>query len=257
MSVIITLANEKGGVGKTPTAINLGAALVRQGKKVLLVDTDPQASLTKYFLDDGYEQLETTMYHALVDLQRINPVLVHETLHFLPAKNAEVSLTKAEIELPQKDRINYNRRLKKVLGLYPEYDYILVDTPGNVSIFTVMALIAADMVVVPVRTEKSAEQATNEIMEVIEDVKVEDVNPGLVIWGILPTLFEGHVNSHNQVVAVLKEKYGDLIYPEPSKKTDVYNVAHLQKVDVGIRSAELGAYWDRIAESVIAKGQIL
>jgi len=256
MSVVITFANEKGGVGKTPTVISLGAALVRQGKKVLLVDTDPQASLTKYFLDEGYEQLDLTMYHALVEMKHIYPIQVHETLHFLPAKNARVSLTKAEIELPQKDRFNYNRRLKKVLALYPEYDYILVDTPGNVSLFTVMALIAANMVVVPVRTEKSAEQATNEIMAVIEDVKVEDVNPNLVIWGILPTLYEGHVRTHNQVVSVLKEKYGELLYPEPSKKTDAYNVAHLQKIDVGIRSAELGAYWDRIAQSVIGKGQM-
>jgi chromosome partitioning protein len=253
--IIITLVNEKGGVGKTPTAINLGAALARQGKKVLLVDVDAQASLTKYFLDEGYEDIELTMYHALIDLKRIDPIRAHDTLHFLPARNAETNLTNAEIELPQKDRINYNRRLKKALALYPEYDYLIVDTPGNVSIFTVMALIAADMVMVPVRTEKSAEQATSDIMEVIEDVKEPDVNPGLMIWGILPTLYEGHVNSHSQVVEILKKKYGDLVYPEPSKKTDVYNVAHLHKVDVGVRSAELGAYWDRIALSVIAKGR--
>jgi chromosome partitioning protein len=249
----LAAVNEKGGVGKTPTVINLGYALARTGKKVLWVDLDPQASLTKYFLDESYIELELAIYHGLILGKHIPPVVVSERLQFLPARN-EIPLTNAEVELPQRFRFDFQRRLAVVLR-YKDFDYILIDTPGNVSIFTVLALAAADLAIVPVKTERIAEQATQDVMDLLGEVKGTDeiagLNPDLVIWGILPTLYEGQVNHHKQVLQLLKHRYGELVYAEPSKKSNDYNNAHTIKEDVGAVNADLGAYWDRVAACVI------
>ena len=223
-----------------------------------LVDVDPQASLTKYFLDDAFKQLPLTMYHGLVEGKRIPPLKIREGLHFLPARNEDIPLTQAEVELPQKYRFDFQQRLGKLLAQYPDYDYLLIDTPGNVSIFTVLSLAAANIAIIPVKSEKAAEQATDDIMETIEQVRGTSeepgLNPKLIIWGILPTLYESHVNHHKQVIEQLVKKYGDLVYTEPSRKTNDYNNAHVIKGSVGEISQDLGQYWQRIAKSVIAKG---
>ncbi len=254
--MIIVLGNGKGGVGKTPTAINLSYALNRAGRRVKMVDIDPQGSLTKYFLDDGYLDLEWTIYHALVDGRKIPAVSVCDGLDFLPAVNGAIPLTNAERDLPQKYPFDFQQRLKKVLKYYRSDDDVVIDTPGNVSIFTVLSLAAADLVVIPVKTEMSAEQATEEIMRLVDQVRGTEEDPGLnphlAVWGILPTLHEGWIKHHKQVIEVLKLKYGTLVYPEPSKKSNHYNNAHALKQDVSVLDEDLGRYWDRVAASVIA-----
>jgi chromosome partitioning protein len=255
MTVIIVIVNEKGGVGKTPTAINLAFALCRAGRKVKIVDADPQASVTKYFLEDGYTAIEHTLYHLLMLGLKIPAIPIIDGLDFLPAINGIQPLTNAEAQLPLKYRFDFQLRLRKMLAKYKEDDYIVIDTPGNVSLFTALALTAAHLAIVPVKTEISAEQATEDIMQEIRQLQgTEDEpgnNPELQIWGILPTLYEGQVKHHRQVVDILKYKYGSLVYPEPSKKSNEYNNAHALKTDVSARDAELGRYWDRIAASVI------
>jgi chromosome partitioning protein len=257
MATIVAIANEKGGSGKTPTAINLAFALNRAGKVVKLVDLDPQASITKYFLDDDYTEIEYTLYHALHG-RRIAAVQIRDGLAFLPAINGQVPLVNAEIELPQKYRFDFQKRLARALAFYKDDDYLIVDTPGNVSMFTVLALAAADLVVVPVKSERSAEQATDDIMDLISQVQGTEVEPGLnpdlKLWGILPTLYESRVKHHNQVVEILRYKYKGLVYPEASKKSNEYNNAHVLKTDVSARDAELGRYWDRVAASIINGG---
>jgi chromosome partitioning protein len=255
MTIVIAIVNEKGGSGKTPTTINLGYALNRAGQRVKLVDLDPQASITRYFLDDEYEHLESTLYHALMNGRKITAVPIQDNLAFLPAINGDVPLVNAEVELPQKYRFDFQKRLKKALDLYRDDDYIIVDTPGNVSIFTVLALAAANLAIVTVKTEKSAEQATGDIMDLIDQVKgtTEEpgLNPGLKIWGVLPTLYESRVLHHQQILQVLQLKYGELVYTEPSKKSNEYNNAHALKADVSVRDTELGQYWDRLAANVM------
>jgi chromosome partitioning protein len=199
------------------------------------------------------------MYHALIQGKRITPVVVTEWLHLLPAKNDTVPLVNAEVELPQKFRFDYQKRLEKILKLYSEYNDIIIDTPGNVSIFTVLALASANLAIIPVKTERVAEQATDDIIELIQQVKGDSespgLNPNLTIWGILPTMYEGRVSHHQQVLQILQYKYNSLVYVEPSRKTDAYNKAHALKSDVSELDIELGRYWNRIAESVIQKGQ--
>ena len=248
LATVIALASQKGGVGKTPTAINLAFALWRRGLKVLLVDIDPQGSLTKYFLDSAYKQVDLTIYHALIQNKKIATVPIRDGLDFLPAINGKQPLTNAEVELPQKYPFDFQSRLRTVLALYTGYDYIIIDTPGNVSLFTILALAAANLAIVPVKTEKSAEQAASDTLSIIDQVKA---STGLTLWGILPTLYESRVNHHNQVLDLLQQKYKEQVYPEPSKKSNEYNNAHALKSDVSELDKSLGDYWDRVAASII------
>ena len=248
LATIIALASQKGGVGKTPTAINLAFALWRRGLKVLLVDIDPQGSLTKYFLDNAYKQVDLTIYHALIQNKKIASVPIREGLDLLPAINDKQPLTNAEVELPQKYPFDFQTRLRTILAQYQGYNYIIIDTPGNVSLFTILALAAANLAVVPVKTEKSAEQAAGETLTLIDQLKT---STGLKLWGILPTLYESRVNHHNQVLDLLQQKYKEQVYPEPSKKSNEYNNAHALKGDVSELDKSLGEYWDRIANSII------
>src|SRR5579864_3705075 len=122
---IIAIANQKGGVGKTPTTVNLGYALARAGYKILLVDLDPQGSLSEYFLAEKAEAQENTIYNALMEIKRIEPLIATDRIHLLPAHD---ELSAAELELPNKP--NAQRRLSKVLSFY-QYDFCLIDCPPN------------------------------------------------------------------------------------------------------------------------------
>jgi chromosome partitioning protein len=253
----IALVNEKGGVGKTPSVVNLGFGLARAGHRVLLIDADPQGSLTKYLLED-FRDLDHTLYHALVDGVKVEPVVINDHLSLLPAVNGVQPLVNADVEMQQKYRYDFQKRLRKVIraNYKDKADYIIIDTPGNVSTFTVLALAAADLAIIPVKTELSAEQATEDILEAISDVRGEagddeGLNPSLKIWGILPTLYEKSTRHHKEIVEVLKMKHGKLVYEEPSRKSNQYNNAHALRSDVSVLDPDLGAYWDRIVASIL------
>ncbi len=247
---IIAIANQKGGVGKTPTTVNLGYALSRAGSSVLLVDLDPQGSLSEYFLAEQAEAHETTIYNALMEIKRIEPVTITERIHLLPAHD---ELSAAELELPSKP--NAQRRLSKVLSFY-QYDFCLIDCPPNLGIFTVNALAAAHQVLIPSKTELSSERTIKLIMRTIEDVQHSDLNARLMIWGILPTLFNSRKSHHNEVLLAMKYKHGEKVYKEPSKETTRYNDAYTAKTDVSVFDKELGKYWDRIAATFVAERSV-
>jgi chromosome partitioning protein len=248
----IAVVNQKGGVGKTPTAINLGFALKRAGQRVLLIDIDPQASMSQHFLGERWKDQQPTIYNALVSLEPITPLTISEQLDFLPAHD---ELLEAEIKLPKITHGYYQPRLAMLLQKYPNYAYAVIDTPGNVSMFTTIALTAAHLAVVPTKTELAAERSTRDILGLIEDIRAGGLNPQLEIWGILPTLFQSNVAHHKEVLEVLRDKYNSLLYQEPSRQTTKYNDATALKADVSILDAELGKYWDRVAASVIEKGE--
>src|SRR5437660_10874676 len=142
---IIAIANQKGGVGKTPSTVNLGAALARKGKRVLLVDADPQGSLTEYFLADQADQLEVTIYNSMMKLEPIQTIAVLDNaIDLLPAHD---ELSAAELELPPKP--NAQKRLAKVLTFY-DHEYCVIDCPPSLGILTINALAAAHKVIIPV-----------------------------------------------------------------------------------------------------------
>lgn len=246
--IIIAIANQKGGTGKTPTTVNVGFALARKGCSVLLVDLDPQGSLSEYFLAEKAETQEPTIYDALVSMEPIQPLhIAHSgepmSIDLLPAHDG---LAAAEIELPNKP--NAQKRLAKILGSYT-YDFCLLDCPPSLGILTLNALAAAHQVIIPVKTELSAERTIKLITRTIEEVQKSDLNTHLKIWGILPTLYDVRKSHHKEMLQAIHHKHGEAVYGEPSKETTRYNDAITARLDVSAFDKELGRYWDRIAET--------
>ncbi len=248
---IIAIANQKGGVGKTPTTVNLSFALARAGYKILLVDLDPQGSLSEYFLADEADIQEVTVYNALINLERIEPLPITKQISLLPAHD---ELAGAELELPSK--VNGQKRLAKVLSFYQsEYDFCVLDCPPSLGILTINALSSAHQVVIPVKTEISAERALKRIKSTIKDIQQSDLNGQLTIWGILPTIYDSRKAHHNEVLQALRYKYGEEVYKEPSKETTKYNDATVLKSDVSALDKALAGYWDTLAATIIQGGR--
>jgi chromosome partitioning protein len=249
---IIAIANQKGGVGKTPTTVNLSFALARTGYKILLVDLDPQGSLSEYFLADQADIQEVTVYNALSDLQRIEPLAITKQIALLPAHD---ELAGAELELPSK--VNGQKRLAQVLNFYQaDYDFCVLDCPPSLGILTINALASAHQVVIPVKTEISAERALKRIKNTIKDIQQSALNGQLTIWGILPTIYDSRKAHHNEVLQALRYKYGKEVYQEPSRETTKYNDATVLKADVSALDKALAAYWDRLAATLVEERKV-
>lgn len=254
MTTTIAIVSQKGGAGKSPTAIHLSYALAQSGNKILFVDADAQASASLHFLGAGYANVEPTLYDAIVSMVPVDPIVVADRLHLLSAHD---QLTNAEITIVDPNK-PYQTRLLRLLTKYKGYDYIIIDTPGsNISVFTTLALSAATFAIIPVKTEFAAERAMTDTMNLIDDIKgsAEEpgFNPGLTIWGILPTQYESNVKHHREVFDSLKDQYGDLVYPKPSKKTNKYNDATASRCDIRDLTPTLGLYWDELASCILQK----
>jgi chromosome partitioning protein len=249
---IIAIANQKGGVGKTPTTVNLSFALARAGYNILMVDLDPQGSLSEYFLADQADIQEVTIYNALSDLQRIEPLPITKQIALLPAHD---ELAGAELELPSK--VNGQKRLAKVLSFYQtEYEFCLLDCPPSLGILTINALASAHQTMIPVKTEISAERALKRIKNTIKDIQESDLNGQLTIWRILPTIYDSRKAHHKEVLQALRHKYGEEVYKEPSRETTKYNDATVLKADVSTLDKALGVYWDTLASTLMQEGKV-
>ncbi len=209
MSRILALANQKGGVGKTTTSVNLAASLAATKRNVLLIDLDPQGNAT---MGVGIDKnaLDVTFCDVLLEgmevhkaLQRIENV----GIDLLPA-NAD--MTAAEVDLMRAD--NAEQRLKSCLApIVDEYDYILIDCPPALSMLTLNALVAADGVIIPMQCEYYALEGLTALMDTIEQVR-SSVNPGLQVEGLLRTMFDTRNTLANDVSAQLIEHFGDRVY---------------------------------------------
>jgi chromosome partitioning protein len=249
---IVAVAAQKGGVGKTPTTVNLGYALARLGYRVLLADTDPQASLTEYLLaHETYEQ-EITIYNAIMKIEPIEPIEIQENIHLL---NAHDELFEAEFRLPGLP--NPDGRLRAVLEQY-NYDFCIIDTPPNLGLLTRNALGAAHHVLVPIKTELTAQRTLKRFYSTLNDVKTSGLNRQIETWWILPTLYDSRKAHHREILESIQMEHKEKVYSEPSKETTKYNDATTMKTDVHTLDRHLGEYWNRLAAThpTVRKGEI-
>jgi chromosome partitioning protein len=208
MTRIVSLANQKGGVGKTTTAINLGASLAACERRVLLVDLDPQANATSGVGLSKTE--EQSMYPVLVEGVRLGAVVRKTELATFDVAPSSVDLVGAELELSAGDNREY--RLRDALtDVAAGYDYILIDSPPSLGLLTINGLTAADSVLVPMQCEYFAIEGIAQLLNTIERVR-ESLNPRLEIEGIALTMFDERMNLSRQVAEEVRTHFGDKVY---------------------------------------------
>ncbi len=206
MSQVIAVLNQKGGVGKTTTTINLAAYLAKMGKTVLIVDSDPQGNATSGLGLD--KQTEATTYQVLLGLTTPAQAIVNTPITGVAIMPANTNLAAAEVELM--NQVGQESRLKQALvGL--QFDYIIIDCPPALSLLTVNALVAANWLLVPVQAEYYAMEGLGQLMDVFQRVK-QTMNPNLNLLGVLVTMYDKRTSLAEQVVKELQQYFGTGVF---------------------------------------------
>src|SRR5205809_2500571 len=213
MARVIAFANQKGGVAKTTTTLNLGVALAEQGMRVLAVDLDPQGNLT---MSRGWnpDEIDRSMFDVLVHRLPISEIVRSNELGV-----AGCSIDLAGAELALASMIGRERALEKALMPVREsYDYILIDTPPSLGLLTINALVACDGVIVPVQCEYLSLRGLAQLQNTMSMIR-ENLNPNVDIQGILPTMFDRRLLHAREAIEILRENFGDLVYNTRIRKT--------------------------------------
>jgi chromosome partitioning protein len=223
---VIALANQKGGVAKTTTTLNLGVAFVEQGLRVLLVDLDPQGNLT---MSQGLnpDSIDRSMFDVLV-----HRLPIDEVIHQTETDLAVSSIDLAGAELALSSLIGRERALEKALVVVKdEYDFVLIDTPPSLGLLTINALVAADGVIVPVQCEYLSLRGLVQLESTLSMIR-ENLNPNVEIEGILPTMFDTRTLHSREAVEILQENFGELVFDTKIRKTIRYAEAPVKGTSV-------------------------
>jgi chromosome partitioning protein len=215
-ALVIAFANQKGGVAKTTSTLNLAVALAEEGYRVLVVDMDPQGNLT---MSQGFnpDQIERSMFDVLVHRLPIDQVI-----HDAEVDLAVSSIDLAGAELALSSMIGRERALEKALGpIKQRYDFILVDTPPSLGLLTINALVASNGVIVPVQCEYLSLRGLVQLENTLSMIR-ENLNPEVGIQGILPTMYDGRTLHAREAVEILQENFGELVFNTRIKKTVRY-----------------------------------
>lgn len=209
MGKIIAIANQKGGVGKTTTSINLSAALALKGKKVLVIDTDPQGNTTSGFGIDKNE-LENTIYELILGDCSIRDCLIENVIKHVDIIPSNVNLAASEIELIGVDKKEFILK-NEVDYVKDKYDYIVIDCPPSLNMLTINAMTTSDSVLVPIQCEYYALEGLSQLIHTVNLVK-ERLNPDLDLEGVLFTMFDARTNLSMQVVENVKANLKAKVY---------------------------------------------
>jgi len=216
LASVIAFANQKGGVAKTTSTLNLAVALQEQGLRVLVVDLDPQGNLT---MSQGMnpDSIERSMFDVLV-----HRLPIAEVIHEREVDLAVSSIDLAGAELALSSQIGRERALEKSLNpVKSDYDYVLIDTPPSLGLLTINALVASDGVIVPVQCEYLSLRGLVQLENTLSMIR-ENLNPDVKIVGILPTMFDGRTLHSKEAVEILTENFGPLVFNTRIRKTVRY-----------------------------------
>ncbi len=209
MTEIICIANQKGGVGKTTTAVNLAAALAVSEKRTLLVDCDPQANATTGVGLDK-QRLERSLYHGMIGAAAVDDLIVNseiETLKILPARVELIGFEVEMMDMPGREQV-----LAKLLGgLNGQFDYIIIDCPPSLSLLTINAMTAAQSLLIPLQCEFYALEGLSQLLNTFERIR-QRLNPALSIGGILLTMYDRRTNLSAQVAEDAERHFADLVF---------------------------------------------
>lgn len=209
MSRVIAIANQKGGVGKTTTAINVSACLADIGRKTLLIDTDPQANATSGLGVDP-RQISHSIYHVLMNGVAISDVIVSTELDLLSLVPSNLDLMGAEVEMVS--LIAREGKLRRALrSVRDEYEYIIIDCPPSLGLFTLNSLTACDSVLIPIQCEYYALEGLGQLLETITLVR-ENLNPGLRVEGVLLTMQDRRIKLSEQVISEVRHFFQGQVY---------------------------------------------
>jgi len=226
MASVIAFANQKGGVAKTTSTLNLAVALAEVGKRILTVDLDPQGNLT---MSQGLnpDTIERSMYDVLV-----HRLPLEQVIHKGEIDLAVSSIDLAGAELALSSMIGRERALERaLLPMKGQYDYVLIDTPPSLGLLTINALVASDGVIVPVQCEYLSLRGLVQLENTLSMIR-ENLNPHVAIQGILPTMFDGRTLHAREAVEILQENFGDLVFKTRIRKTVRYAEAPVKGLSV-------------------------